>query len=225
MSMNRFTTKRESQKRNSDFSFANERREQTQRHSHGAGFTLIETMIAVAILTLSVAGPLFTADRAIVAAQLASNQLTASYLAQEGIEYVRAMRDGEFLAAYRTGGQNVSTTAWNAFLANSPASDSFTISGCRMTTVCTLDPVMSAMGTGSGLSLLPCSGASCTPLYLANGVYTERTNLGGTATPFRRTIQAIDVSGTDERIESKVWWTSHGTTYTVTVTDHLTPWQ
>ena len=63
------------------------------------GFTLIETMVAVTILTLAVAGPLMTASRAIVAAQSARDQLTASYLAQEGIEYVRAMRDNEYLAA------------------------------------------------------------------------------------------------------------------------------
>ena len=187
------------------------------------GFTLIETMIAVTILTLSVAGPLFTADRAIVAAQLASNQLTASYLAQEGIEYVRTMRDNEFLTTYRAGGADVSAAAWNAFLNNS-VSDPYTISGCRAS-ACMLDPVMRTMGTGSGSSLQPCSGSSCTPLYLASGVYTERTDLGGVVTPFTRTIQAVDISPTDERIVSKVWWTSHGTTYTITVTDHLTPWQ
>ena len=69
-----------------------------------------------------------TASRSIVAAQTARDQLTASYLAQEGIEYVRAMRDNEYLAAYQAGGSNVSTTAWNNFLTAS-------INQCRATTL------------------------------------------------------------------------------------------
>ena len=49
------------------------------------GFTLIETLIAITILTLAIAGPMVTASRSIVAAQTARDQLTASYLAQEGM--------------------------------------------------------------------------------------------------------------------------------------------
>ncbi len=182
------------------------------------GFTLIETMVAITILTLAIAGPLFTASRAIVAAQISRDQLTASYLAQEGIEYVRAMRDNAYLSAYQAGGANVSTTAWDTFLNAS-------INQCRATT-CTLDPSRN-MGSGSGMSLSPCSGSSCVSLYvtqLSNGTYGY-TQQGGTATPFTRTVQAIDVSSSDERIVSTVSWSFHGTLYSVTISDHLTPWQ
>ena len=64
------------------------------------GFTLTETMIAITILTFAVAGPLFTASRSIIAADIARDQLTASYLAQEGIEYVRMMRDNAMLRSF-----------------------------------------------------------------------------------------------------------------------------
>ncbi|MFA6969109.1 MAG: type II secretion system protein [Candidatus Paceibacterota bacterium] len=131
------------------------------------GFTLIETMIAITILTLAIAGPIFTASRAIIAAQIARDQLIATYLAQEGIEYVRAMRDDEFLSAYQAGGASVSSAAWAGFITGSNASS---ITQCRAST-CTLDPAR-PMGSGSGLSLLPCSGSACTPLYLANSIYT-----------------------------------------------------
>ena len=184
-------------------------------------FTLIEAMVAVTIVTLAVAGPLFTAGRAIVAAQISRQQLTASYLAQEGIEYLRAMRDNEYLAAYQIGGTTISTVAWTNFLSGSGAGS---VAQCR-TTTCTLDPTRS-MGTGSGFSLEPCSGGSCTPLYLTNGVYSQQSGIAGAVqTPFTRTIQAIDVSGTDERIVSTVSWSFHGIPYSVTVTDHLTSWQ
>lgn len=179
-------------------------------------------MIAVTILTFAVAGPLMTADRAIVAAQSARDQLTASYLAQEGIEYVRAMRDNEYLAAYHTGGVNISATAWNNFLTAS-------VNQCRATT-CLFDPSMT-MGSGSGFSLSPCSGNSCTPLYLtqlSNGTYGYTEQSGGTVTHFTRTIQILDASpsgATDVRVVSSVSWDFHGTSYAVSLNDHLTPWQ
>lgn len=189
--------------------------------THNTGFTLVETLIAISILMLAIAGPLYTASRVLVAAEAARYQLTASQLAQEGIEYVRMMRDDEFLAAYQAGGAAVSNTAWTNFLNGvDPAS----ITQCRVTT-CTLDPAR-AMGTGGNLSLQPCSGGTCAPLYLANGIYTEQSGIvGAVVTPFTRTIQAIDTSSIDEKIVSTVSWSFHNAPYTVTVTDHLTPWQ
>jgi prepilin-type N-terminal cleavage/methylation domain-containing protein len=179
-------------------------------------FTLIETMVAVTILTLAIAGPLFTASRAIVAAQTARDQLTASYLAQEGIEYVRMMRDDAYLNSYnihRNDGVNVSVAAWTDFLTS--------VTQCNATTnsthACTLDPI-------SGLSFQFCLvGSTCTPLYLVNGVYTQQSD-GSVQKHFTRTIQAIDTAS-DERIVSTVKWSFHNIPYTVMVTDHLTPWQ
>lgn len=185
-------------------------------------FTLVETMIAVTILTLAVAGPLFTASRVIVAAQTARDQLTASYLAQEGVEYVRAMRDGSYLFAYRGGGGDVSTVAWNEFLASS---DATSIAECRAPSVCSLDPTLT-MGYGTGLALLHCGNNGCPQLYLLNnGAYTVRDTLGGTATSFSRSVQVVYVSDTEEKVISRVSWTFHGIPYSVTASDHLTPWQ
>ena len=189
------------------------------------GFTLIETMVAIAILTLSIAGPLYTANRAIVAAETASSQLTATYLAQEGIEYVRMMRDNEYLLAYHAG-TNISSIAWTNFL-NNPISDLSAITQCIAPNKCILDPVQ---GVLAPLTQCPVSGGqgNCTaPLYLiSKGIYSEQNVSGtGVLTPFTRSIQAVFVSPADERIVSTVSWSFHGMPYAVTVTDHLTPWQ
>ncbi len=181
------------------------------------GFTLIETLVAVSILSLATAGPLFTASRAIIAAQTARDQLIASYLAQEGAEYVRLMRDSGYLTLYRTGASNISTTAWDDFLNGSSVTS---ITSCR-TSTCTVDPGRT-MGTGSSLALTVCEAGSCGPLYKSGNLYTQTAS--GTATPFTRTVQAVTLSATEIRVVSTVSWNFHGTPYSITVRDHLTPW-
>lgn len=177
----------------------------------GKGFTLIETLVAIAILTVAIAGPLYTANRSIVATQNTRDQLTASYLAQEGIEYIRMMRDNAYLAAYQRDSGTASSAGWDSFLAlvtNCGATDS--------TLACTLDPL-------NNTPIQSCSIGSCGPLYLLGDMYRQDNT--GTPTQFTRTIQVFDIPPNEERIVSKVTWDFHGTDRSVTITDHLTPWQ
>jgi prepilin-type N-terminal cleavage/methylation domain-containing protein len=177
------------------------------------GFTLVETMIAIAIITLAISGPLQGASRALVLAEISRDQLTASYLAQEAIEYARAMRDDAYLHAYS--GANASTVAWADFISGSSA---WSITQC-ISRACTLDPAR-AMGYGNTFALFADAG---TPLYLSNGIYTQQQI--GTKTSFSRTVRATTISATEEAVTSTVTWSFHGIPYTVTVVDHLTPWQ
>lgn len=62
------------------------------------GFTLIETLIAISVLLLSLAGPLSIASQSLQSAYYARDQITAFYLAQEAVEYVRAVRYENYLA-------------------------------------------------------------------------------------------------------------------------------
>ena len=62
------------------------------------GLTLVATLVAVFILTLSITGPLFIAQQSFTSAATARDRTTASFLAQEGIEYVRSVRDHNYLS-------------------------------------------------------------------------------------------------------------------------------
>src|SRR6185312_6491921 len=62
------------------------------------GLTLIETMVAIALLMLALIPPMSLASQALTSAFYARNQITAFYLAQEGIEIVRAVRDANIIA-------------------------------------------------------------------------------------------------------------------------------
>ena len=57
------------------------------------GFTLIETMVALAIFSVSVVSLIVMTSQGVANVSLAKNKLIASYLAQEGIEVVRNNRD------------------------------------------------------------------------------------------------------------------------------------
>jgi prepilin-type N-terminal cleavage/methylation domain-containing protein len=194
-------------------------------------FTLIETLVAISIVTVAVSGPLVTASRAIVAAEVARDQLIASYLAQEGIEYMHAMRDDAYLAAYSIGDPSTaSSRAWNDFFSgDSPSS----ITPCRSQS-CELDPTQiigvdtdSSPGAESNpnRALHTCE-STCAPLYLnASHVYTQVAS-GNTKTPFTRKLDISQVgSGSEAKVVSKVSWNFHGVPYSVTITDHITAWQ
>lgn len=179
--------------------------------SKSYGFTLIESLVAIAILSIAVAGPLVTASRALVATEIAQDQFTASYLAQEGIEYVRALRDKEFLLTRNT------NTAWANFKSG--------IEGiCRSPASCTLDPTL-PMGYGAGNAVQSYVGNA--PLYLngSNFVYTQQQTQPNIATKFTRIIQVSPASANDERATSTVTWSFHGNSYNVTSVDNLTSWE
>lgn len=58
-----------------------------------SGFTIIETLVAMAVLVLAVAAPLTLAERSLASVEAANSEITALYLAQEAMEFVRNLRD------------------------------------------------------------------------------------------------------------------------------------
>jgi prepilin-type N-terminal cleavage/methylation domain-containing protein len=73
--------------------------------NHRRAFTLLETLVAVAVLLMALLGPFSIAQQALKSAYYARDQVTAFYLAQEGVEFVRAIRDQNYLSgsAWLTG--------------------------------------------------------------------------------------------------------------------------
>lgn len=64
------------------------------------GFTLVETLVAIAILLVIIVGPMSIAQKGIQNAFFAREQLTAVFLAQEAIEGVRELRDNNAIDVY-----------------------------------------------------------------------------------------------------------------------------
>ncbi len=64
-------------------------------YSQQKAFTLVETLVAIAILMVAVAGPLTIANKAYRASIDARNQTIAYNLAQEGLEYLNYEKNND----------------------------------------------------------------------------------------------------------------------------------
>ncbi|MCE9541610.1 prepilin-type N-terminal cleavage/methylation domain-containing protein [Candidatus Kaiserbacteria bacterium] len=84
------------------------------------GFTLIETLVAVSLLTVSIVAPMSLVSQSLAAATYSRDQVTAYSLAQEGIESVRSIRDGNIL-------ENALLSAGKSLLDGIPIGTPFTI--------------------------------------------------------------------------------------------------
>jgi type II secretory pathway pseudopilin PulG len=58
-----------------------------------AGFTIIESLVAIFILILSITGPMAFTQSGLRAAFVSRDQITAFFLAQDAIEYIKNVRD------------------------------------------------------------------------------------------------------------------------------------
>jgi prepilin-type N-terminal cleavage/methylation domain-containing protein len=67
-----------------------------------SGFTLLETLVAVAILMISISSAFSLAPEGLAGSRFAKNQTTATYLAQEALEIVRSNRDNKMIHSQDT---------------------------------------------------------------------------------------------------------------------------
>lgn len=169
------------------------------------GFTLIEALVAISVMLLSIAGPMQIASDGIKNSMYARDQIVAFYIAQEGVEIVRSIRDQNALA--------------NPFLP--------WLTG--------ISPLCSgAAGCGIDIqnkNFIDCAGnagAACNIFYNAGGLNVGgqrgiygHTIAGGTATIFKRSIKIVTINAQESTIDVSVSWISRGVTKTILVQSRM----
>ena len=68
------------------------------RKNYNSGFTLVETLAAITLITIAIVAPMALTVQSLESAYYARDQITASNLAQEGLEAIRSVRDGNILS-------------------------------------------------------------------------------------------------------------------------------
>jgi len=170
------------------------------------GFTLVETLVAISIFSMSIVALMSILGGGISNTGYAKQKIIASYLAQEGIESIRNMRDSYVL--YST----ISSKDWDKFKVE--------LNSCNQggNKECGFDN--SVLSTNSNF-IFKCPGDQC-KLYINNGNYN--TNLSGVDSGFVRKIW-MDAVGADEfKISSYVEWTQKSGTYSITFSENLFNW-
>ncbi|HYD93204.1 MAG TPA: prepilin-type N-terminal cleavage/methylation domain-containing protein [Candidatus Paceibacterota bacterium] len=178
------------------------------------GFSLIETLVAISILAVALVGPFIAVRNALVGSYAARDQLVAAALAQEGMEYIRSIRDNNYLA-----------TPQRDWLDGFSAAVRDGCFGASPEMVCVVDPTRGDFHSDSNGMVEHDSVDDAPYLYLSTtNLYNQQDS--GTRTPFKRTVQmrTIGSNNTEVEVTVTVTWTSGGVTRTSIVTDTLRDW-
>lgn len=168
------------------------------------GYTLVETLVAIAILMIAIVIPFYSVQKAIQASNIARDQLIASSLAEEAMEYIYFVRDNNFFY-YNTNGSYPSG-GWLAGL-----------SSCVSSNGCTVDPTQTAPAS----AISACSGA-CPVLKLnSSNLYSYGS---GTDSHFTRTVKIQTVNAYESRVTVTVTGNTSHSSYTATVTENIYNW-
>ena len=177
------------------------------------GFTLLETLVALILLSAAIAGPFALAASAIFDVKVFRHKLVALNLAQEGLEIIRSYRDNN-VHANLYWAVDLGAGTWQADI------------------VCPNPPAPCTATAVQALNFKSCGGGECAdPLRYdqATGVYSYAS---GDPSPFRRTI-TIDRTQVDSRVPqpdqmkvtSDVTWSDAGIVRRVVLEELLYNWQ
>ncbi len=182
-----------------------------KQYNRTAGFTLIETLIAIFILTLTIGGLLELAANGFYSVRYARNQLVADALLQESLEYFHNSRD--------TSVQN--NIDWQSWVNSNQE--------CFSSNGCTVDPYATSQ------KVKACT-ANCEPIvfYDNNDLYgynsstypsqNGQTLNGATPTTYVRTITMQQLSPDQVNVTSKITWLNGQSSKTTTQSILLTRW-
>ncbi|QQG38227.1 MAG: prepilin-type N-terminal cleavage/methylation domain-containing protein [Candidatus Kaiserbacteria bacterium] len=166
------------------------------------GFTLIETLVAVSLLSVAIVAPMSLTGRSLAAAYYARDQVTAFHLAQEGIESVRHARDHNILL-------------------NALGTPADLLAGIPSTTG---DPF--TVDTTNNDAMALCNPLEACPALRTNGElygYNEDWN----STRFTRSISAVFVDGSTDEVKVNVvvsWQSGAFQSRSVTISENLYRW-
>lgn len=177
-----------------------------------SGFTIVETLIAIVIFSFSVVGMVTVAAGGIADLTLSRNRLVANYLAQEGIEVVRNVRDTYLMDPTNTWG-NFRTTFLGA-CATGCAIDSSKITGSPQMYLA--PPLVQSCTT-------PITGACVVKEDLVTGAYGPILN--GSDTVFSRAIIFTSTNNDEMAVRVVVRWQHGMSQQNVSVGENIYHWE
>lgn len=191
-----------------------------QKNKKQEGFTLIETLVAISIFTMSVLTMLVVLGQGISSTGYAKQKSSAGYLAQEGMEYIRNMRDTYVLYSAPAG------VGWTTFV------NTKMLPNCGAPKACYFDPYdpsKNIFSLGSNMpvtqmDLLTCPNNNSCPNLLYDSGTGRYGYATGTASGFVRQITVNQVSADELKVTSTVYWTQGSRVYSTSFSENLFNW-
>lgn len=173
------------------------------------GFTLVETMVAVSLLAVTIVLPYFAIQRSLVATYTARDELIASALAQEAIEYVHTVRDNNYLYNLKSG--------------SIPRSWLYGVDGTNSSPNCLTNNCQLDASRNSPVTICPAVGCTAKLYVSSTNLYNQLSS--GTQTKYVRYIRLKNTGTTGEvTVTAEVSWTDRGGTQVVSITEVLRDW-
>lgn len=177
-----------------------------------SGFTLIETLVAVFIMTLSITSLMTVVTSSLFAAKYTRDKVTATYLAQEAIDYIRNDRDTTVFLQQ----DNSNQVAWEIFTKK--------YEKCQgdSNQVCYLD--VPNAGNEEVLPTCNIDGNNCNFYFNKDGRDSfYGYNHEGKLTTFKRKI-VVKTSSEQMEVFVTVYWLNGGTSREISLKTSLMNW-
>ncbi len=172
------------------------------RHRNRQAFTIVETLVAITVLMIAIAGPLVVASKGLNSALFAKDQMIASYLAQESMEIIKNIKDN-----------NLNST-WL-----SPFSPTCIKSSGSVPTACDVELLQNSLQPTISTSCVGNLGCS---LYLSNSGYGYTHDpSGATMTNFRRYFYLETIATDLSRVTVVVSWYEHTIPYEIRLSSEI----
>ncbi len=202
------------------------------------GLTMVESLVAISILTIAVIGPLSIIAQALQTSYYTRDQMTAHYLAQEAIEYVRNMRDRqgilitkEYLNNMQTGDETL-LADWKGADASLFGIGGLSIPASGAQVITRYNLIKNNMD--GGYKFTACSGGSNTPCAVlkknSQGIFGYNEDALATDSVFTREIYfergpVIPEGESQEIIMTvNVYWKNGSSQAQITIKESLTNW-
>ncbi len=182
------------------------------------GFTLVETLISLSIFSFAILGLMSVLGSGIANTHYAKTKLVASYLAQEGIEYMRNIRDDFMLYSPS------SAAGWAAFNVHLTRPQSLCdVNGCYFDDSNLDYSNPSKPMAGIDLNLCAGQGAVC-PDLLYDGATGKYGYASGFPSGYNRKIRTLVIGAKETRVTSTVSWMQGSGAYSITFSENFFDW-
>lgn len=175
------------------------------------GFTLVETLVAIGILSLSILGTFTAVSGGLRSSIYAKDQIIAFYLTQEAMEFIKNNRDSNNI-------RNLSGQSTN-WLSGLVVTSGGASGPCDYGKVCTIDSYANTItNCGGGTGTCPVLNQNTT-----TGFYSYTTGSGWSATSFNREISfsSVALNSNEVLVTIKTSWTTEGTTRSFQISESL----